>query len=269
MQETAVRDVPPALGNPALARRLAGRRPAVFLDYDGVLSPIVARPEDAVMSESMRTVVHDLATRVPVCVVTGRDRGVAQQLMGVDDLAVAGSHGFDIWTPTRGSLSDAYVARYTDLVAEVTERLRDEARGIPGAHVESKRASVAVHYRLVDPADRDRIAATVRSVLDDYAGRLKLTPGKMVYELGPNVDWNKGKAVLYLIDVLGLDGDDVVPIYLGDDITDEYAFRALRDRGIGILVGDPDDPEVANRTTAAHYALASVDDVERFLATLT
>ncbi|WP_420749063.1 trehalose-phosphatase [Rhodococcus sp. O3] len=269
MQDTTVRDVPPALGNPELARRLAGRRPAVFLDYDGVLSPIVERPEDAVMSERMRTVVRDLAGRVPVCVVTGRDRTVAQQLMGIDDLTIAGSHGFDIWTPTRGALSDAYVAQYTDLVAEVTTRLRDETRGIPGAHVEPKRASVAVHYRQVDPADRHRISATVQTVMDAYSGKLKLTPGKMVYELGPNVDWNKGKAVLYLIDVLGLDSDDIVPLYLGDDITDEYAFQALRDRGIGILVGDPDDPEVANRTTAARYALASVDDVERFLATLT
>lgn len=269
MQDTTVRDVPPALGNPELTRRLAGRRPAVFLDYDGVLSPIVERPEDAVMSESMRTVVRDLATRVPVCVVTGRDRVVAQQLMGLDNLAVAGSHGFDIWTPAQGSLSDTHVARYTDLVAEVTEKLRDGICEIPGTHVEPKRASVAVHYRLAEPADRDRVTATVQAVLDAYSGKVKLTPGKMVYEIGPNVDWNKGKAVLYLIEALGLDGDDVVPLYFGDDITDEYAFRALHDRGIGILVGDADDPEMAGRTTAADFALASVDDVEDFLSTLT
>jgi len=80
---------------------LGGRWPAVFLDYDGVLTPIVDRPRDARMSESMRRVVAALAGRCPVCVVSGRDRAVVQDLMGVTDLVVAGSHGFDIWHPER------------------------------------------------------------------------------------------------------------------------------------------------------------------------
>ena len=70
----------------------------------------------------------------------------------------------------------------------------------------------------------------------------------MVYEIQPKIDWDKGKAVLYLLDALGLDRDDVVPLYLGDDITDEDAFRALADRGIGIFVGHAEDPEVGGRT---------------------
>ncbi len=115
MEETSVRDLPRALGNESLTRRLAECRPAVFLDYDGVLTPIVPRPEDAVISDGMRTVVRELASRCPVCVVTGRDRAVVQQLMGIDDLVVAGSHGFDIWTPQRGSVSDDRVARFADL----------------------------------------------------------------------------------------------------------------------------------------------------------
>ncbi|MGH3848154.1 MAG: trehalose-phosphatase, partial [Pseudonocardiaceae bacterium] len=87
-------------------------------------------------------------------------------------------------------------------------------------------------------------------------------------ELQPNIDWNKGKAVLYLLRMLDLDADDVAALYLGDDITDEDAFRALAGRGIGIIVGHPDDPEVANRATAADFALESPAQVERFLTTL-
>src|SRR4051794_40629735 len=95
-----VRDLPHALhDNGLLARRLAGRRLAVFLDYDGVLTPIVDRPDEAVMSDSMRAAVRALAARCPVSVVSGRDRAVLQSLMGIDDLVVAGSHGFDIWSP--------------------------------------------------------------------------------------------------------------------------------------------------------------------------
>ncbi len=90
-----------------LVRRLAGKTPAVFLDYDGTLTPIVDRPEDAVISESMRNAVRELAKRCPVCVVSGRDRRVVQELMGVDDLIVAGSHGFDIWSPAGGEILDA------------------------------------------------------------------------------------------------------------------------------------------------------------------
>ena len=90
-------DLPHALENgDELAGRLAGRRPAVFLDYDGTLTPIVDRPEDAIISDSMREAVRGLAGRCTVCVVSGRDRRVAQELMGIDDLIVAGSHGFDI-----------------------------------------------------------------------------------------------------------------------------------------------------------------------------
>ena len=69
----------------------------------------------------------------------------------------------------------------------------------------------------------------------------------MVYEIQPNVEWDKGRAVLYLLEALDLDGSDVLPLYVGDDITDEDAFAALAGRGIGIFVGDADDPEMAGR----------------------
>ena len=100
MHSSNISGLPHALADgDELAGRLAGRRPAVFLDYDGTLTPIVDRPEDAVISESMRDAVRGLASRCTVCVVSGRDRVVVQRLMGVDDLVVAGSHGFDIWSP--------------------------------------------------------------------------------------------------------------------------------------------------------------------------
>src|SRR5689334_4980669 len=85
-----------------LAKRFVDKLPAVFLDYDGTLTPIRERPEDAVISDSMREAVRRLAERVPVIVVSGRDREVVQELMGLDNLIVAGDHGFDIWSPTGG-----------------------------------------------------------------------------------------------------------------------------------------------------------------------
>jgi trehalose 6-phosphate phosphatase len=251
-----------------LARRMAGRRPAVFLDYDGTLTPIVDRPEEALISASMRAAVRALAARCTVCVVSGRDRQVVQELMGMDDLVVAGSHGFDIWSPDTGAVEREESAGFEELLGRVTARLHEQVDSIDGALIEPKRSSVALHYRLVAEAERARIAAVVDGVLADHPQELKVTPGKLVYEIQPRVEWDKGKAVLYLLEALGLDGDDVVPLYLGDDITDEHAFQALGSRGIGILVGDADDPELAGRSTAAGFRLGSCDEVERFLLTL-
>ena len=237
----------------------------MFLDYDGVLTPIVDRPEDARISVAMRDVVRALAQRTTVCVVSGRDRLAVQGLMGIDDLVVAGSHGFDIWSPQAGTLEHEAAGGSEQLIGQVTARLREQADGIRGAVVEPKRFSVAVHYRLTEAEGRDRIARVVEALLAEFPDELKMTPGKMVYELLPKVDWDKGRAVLYLIDALGLDLAQVVPVYLGDDRTDEDAFRALRGKGIGIFVGSADDPEAAGQTIAADYVLASTGEVQRFL----
>ncbi|MBV9915792.1 MAG: trehalose-phosphatase [Solirubrobacterales bacterium] len=249
----------------ALAEQTRSRRSAVFLDYDGTLTPIVDRPEDAIISERMRDVVQALACRFPVCVVSGRDRPVVQQLMGVDDLIVAGSHGFDIWAPNGGTIEREEGGDFAELLTELTTRLRDEVGSVEGALIEPKRSSVALHYRLVPEPRRPQIKAMVDGVLADHPERLRVTPGKMVYELQPKLEWDKGRAVLYLLEALELDREDVLPIYIGDDITDEDAFRALSGRGIGILVADPADPEVAGRSTAAQYLLSDVQEVEQFL----
>ncbi|GAA4925789.1 trehalose 6-phosphate phosphatase [Actinomycetospora succinea] len=258
--------LPSALDAPAVARRLDGRRPAVFLDYDGVLTPIVPRPEDAVMTDGMRAILRSLAGRCSVCIVSGRDRAVVEELSGVDDLVIAGSHGFDIWDPQRGAIEHEASRGWEDLVAEVTQRVQVAAADIEGTQVEPKHASVALHDRHVAADERPRVAALVDEVLAEHPGQLRVTPGKFVHEIQPKIDWNKGKAVDHLIGVLDLDHPDIVPIYLGDDITDEDAFRALARRetpGLGVLVIDPAD--AAGRETAATAVLATVDEVGRFL----
>lgn len=264
-----IRDLPHALHQADQLRlRIGEKLPAVFLDYDGTLTPIVDRPEDAIISNEMREAVRGLADRCPVCVVSGRDRPVVQELMGLDTLIVAGSHGFDIWSPSGGKIEKAHGAEFADLLEEVKQRLHAVMDPIEGALVEPKKTSVAAHYRLVSEAERDKVKAVVDQILADHPDQLKCTPGKMVWEIQPKIDWDKGKAVLYLLDALGLDRSDVVPMYFGDDITDEHAFKALAGRGIGIFVGRADDPEVANRTTDADFVVDTVEECGRVLDTL-
>ena len=263
----SISQLPSALDkSDALAARLAGRTPAVFLDYDGTLTPIVERPELAVLSDSMRAVVSALAERCPVAVVSGRDRPDVEKLVGIDNLIFAGSHGFDIRVPGGNDIQREEGAEFADLLDAVKDRLHREVDPIEGSLIEPKKSSVAVHYRLVAEPERPKVKAVVDAILAEH-DNLRVTPGKMVYEIQPKLDWNKGKAVLWLIEALDLDKPDIVPMYFGDDVTDEDAFRALSGRGIGIFVGDI-DAAGEDRPTAADFAVPDTDACGRLLDSL-
>lgn len=269
-------DQPSALARwPEIAARLDGRRLALFLDYDGTLSPIVQRPELAVLPAATRAVIRRLAGRAPVAVLSGRAREDVAGLMDLPQLYYAGSHGFDIAgpppSPGEPPLRHEVGAGVPERIDRLAERLRRDLAGIDGVLVEPKRFAVAVHHRLADDRDLPRIEAAVdRAARDaaataggDPARRWRRTAGKKVFELRPDVDWDKGKALLWLLARLGLEGPEVVPVYLGDDVTDEDAFAALRDRGgIGVLVADEPRP------TAAGYRLRTPDEARELLTRL-
>lgn len=238
--------------------RLAGKRPAVFLDYDGTLTPIVARPELAILSEEMRTGVARLAARCTTAIVSGRDRADVERLVGIDGLVYAGSHGFDIAGPGGLRKEHERAAEFLPAFDRAEEALRRGIAGIEGALVERKKFAIAVHYRLVAENEVERVDRVVADVAADLP-ELRRTTGKKVFELRARIDWDKGKAVLWLLGALGVDGPDVVPFYFGDDDTDEDAFVALKGRGIGVFVADRPQP------TAATYHLADPDEVGRFL----
>ena len=241
------------------ATRARGKRLAVFLDYDGTLAPIVDNPEDATLGEGMREAISRLAARVPVAIVSGRDLKDVQDFVGDDRLYYAGSHGFDLAGPD-GWREVAEVAEdFLPAIRTMGDALEARLNAIEGARVERKRFSLAVHFRQASDADAAKIADAVRETIG-RDGDLRVSEGKKVFDIKPRVDWHKGRAVLALLAKLDLDRPDVLPIYVGDDTTDEDAFRALSDRGVGIVVRDGVD-----RRTAARFALEDTGDVERFL----
>ena len=246
---TTIADLP-TVGSDArdLLDRLAGREPAVFLDYDGTLTPIVERAEDATIDEGVRTTIRDLSQLCTVAIVSGRDLADVRSMVGVDGIWYAGSHGFDIIAPDGTSTQHG-----TDFLAALDaaeEELRPRLAGIAGARLERKRFAIAIHFRQVGPDDVAAVEQAVRGVAAEHDD-LKITGGKMIFELRPNLDWNKGSALLSLLDTLELNRDDVVPLYIGDDETDEDGFRALAGRGIGLVVRGEDD----TRLTTAQFAL--------------
>jgi len=231
-------------------------RLAVFLDYDGTLTPIVGHPEDAWLSESMRQTLRSLAGRLPVAILTGRDLDDVRGRVLVDGIVYAGSHGFDI--AGAGGVRRELGAAYLPVLGAAEMELREALEEISGAQLERKHFSVAAHYRNVSEDDASLVAQAMDVVAAKHP-ELRRINGKKVYELLPDIDWNKGKAVLWLLEMLELERGKAFPIFIGDDRTDEDAFSALEKRGAGILVSEEPKP------TAASYCLKNPDEVECFL----
>lgn len=261
----------------SFAEHVAGKRLVVFLDYDGTLTPIVNQPERAYMSDEMRSIVKTVSGHCQTAIISGRGREKLFEFVKLPELVYAGSHGMDISDgfSLRGTSNaqasgtgrlEAYCAaeKFKDTMDDVFSALSIAVRDIPNAEVENNKFCVSVHYRNCDPAMYAAVQACVDGVVARY-DCLRMTKGRKVFEVRPNIEWDKGKAVEYLLDVFGLaDSPDVLPIYIGDDRTDEDAFRVLKDRGsgLGILVSN-----VAKQTLAS-YTLQNPSEVMQFLKLL-
>lgn len=260
---SAETEPPPLLEEPAqISERLQDKRPALFLDYDGTLTPIVERPEDAQLSSSMRHTLREAAQLMPLALISGRDLDDVSDLVGLDEVIYAGSHGFDIRGPELQLELPEGIDALDDL-EQAASVLDKRLEHVSGVRVERKRFAVAVHIRQVSDADLPQVQKAVDQTLRSVDG-LRKSSGKRIFELRPDVDWDKGRAVHWLLSELTLDSPDILPLYLGDDETDEDAFRVLRRMGgIGILVAEDARP------SAADYRLRTPQDVQALLRHLT
>ncbi len=238
---------------------LKQKRPVFFLDYDGTLTPIVNRPEDAQISATMRSTLSELAGRFTVAVVTGRDKEDVEDFIGLDQLIYSGSHGFVTSGPGGMYMEHEQseeIIRQLDQAEKDLHRLLDN-KG-EGVQIERKKYAIAVHYRNAP----EKYVPQVMESVDQLVGKgesLKKGEGKKVVEVKPDIDWHKGKAVWWIMEALGLDKQkDTVPVFIGDDVTDEDAFKVLKGKGIGILV------ENRGQETCADYSLKNVFQVEQF-----
>ena len=231
--------------------------PLLLFDYDGTLTPIVSRPEMALLSPEMGHAVHELSQRVKVAIVSGRDLADVKNLVGMANLYYAGSHGFEIDGPEDTKMELESALRELPVLDNAEQSLRKSLEGIEGILVERKKYAVTVHFRLVETD----LIVNIQKIMQNTASRfeqLKLTEGKMVLELRPAIDWDKGKAILWIAHKL-FAGKETSPLYMGDDITDEDAFRELAGWGTGILVGDH------KKESFADYKLDNTGQVLVFL----
>lgn len=247
-----------------LARWRAAGRLVLLLDFDGTLAPIVARPELAGLPMRTRAALERLVRSrdVEIAIVSGRALADARERAGLEGVAYAGNHGMEIEGPgIRHVHADAAAAR--PKLDRVVERLALPLGAVPGAILEDKGLTLSVHYRLVP---EERVGELRRAVEAAVAGEegLRLTEGKRVIEVRPAVEWDKGRAVEFLLDALRPPPGALV-LYLGDDTTDEDAFRALAASGAGEGVVVAEEPPLD--TSATSY-LRSPEEVAELLETL-
>jgi trehalose-phosphatase len=263
-----------------VAARLAGRPLAVLLDVDGTLAPIAPRPEEAAVPAETRKVVAALAALpdMRVALVSGRAAADARRMVGVANVWVIGNHGFEVVSPDGGELPQPELEPWRSAVARAARRIAPLVAPVPGVLLEDKGWTLSVHYRLADPKVVPRLVESVERVAEPLG--LRVMRGKMVVEVRPDVRVDKGTAVLRLANQLGalarreddVSGDDRdaaagdgngSAVFVGDDRTDEDAFRALRSRSARVVTVRVTHGE--EMATAAEFSLEDPAAVRSFL----
>jgi len=233
-------------------------RLALFLDFDGTLAPFADDPEAAHLDRPTREVLEALSRRddLLMVVISGRSMADLRKRVGIENAVYAGNHGLEIHGPGMRFIEPlAAVGR--ESLAKLCAVLAWNLRGIAGVQVEDKELTASIHYRRATPAaarDVERISDAVTSSLSPF----RVETGKAVVDILPRTVWNKGAAVQWIESQVP--GGRPLSIYLGDDRTDEYAFRGLPD-GITIHVGNPEE-------TCAQYHVPDPAGVRSFLTWL-
>lgn len=244
-----------------------GKHLFLFLDYDGTLAPLMARPGDALLPDETRMVLKQLS-RSPnllLAVVSGRKLDDVKRKVGLERIIYSGNHGLELDSP-KVKFEELARPGYRSMLKRIKADLEHKLSAICGIDIEDKDITLAVHYRNVAP---ERIAE-VKTIFHEATivylikNKIKIKEQKMNLEVWPPVNWDKGKIVNWLLarQELAGDSDAVFPVYVGDDQTDEDAFRALKRRGLTIFVqGRPGD-------SAADYYLKDQKEVAELLKRL-
>ena len=230
----------------------------LFLDYDGTLTPIVSRPELAICPSEVKRHLEKLRDlpRVYLAIISGRSLEDLRGKVGVSDIIYVGNHGLEIENPG-GSHKNILSLTRTRELKKITQNLQNSLKEISGILFEEKGLILCVHYRNVPQKCFARIHQVMEEELKQWRDHWKLASGKMVFEIRPQIDFHKGKAVTEIIKTFPSLG--FLPIYLGDDQTDEDAFRVLKGRGISVFIGPGGLPSEAD------FFLQNPDEVQEFL----
>lgn len=230
----------------------------LFSDYDGTLTPIVNRPADARLPEDTRATLTTLSRceRVRVAILSGRSLEDLRTRIGISGLIYAGNHGLEISGPHL-HFSEPAAEAARESLRRITDKLIRSLSPVKGVWVEHKGLTTSVHFRMVRDSEQVMVIHLVEEVTKESSG-FRITEGRKVREIRPAVEWNKGKAALWIAKEIG--AVNFMPLCLGDDRTDEDTFAAFP-QGVRIRVG-------SNANTLAEYYAEDTGQIHRFLSWL-
>lgn len=235
----------------------------LFLDYDGTLTPIVDKPYKAHISLAAKAMLKKLSQTLDckLAIISGRSLKDIEKNVGVKDIVYAGNHGLEIKGPGL-KFTSITPLESKKIIALIKANLKNKLSSIPGVLLEDKGPILSLHYRLVDDQNISMLKDIFNHALSHYVkGRqVRITRGKKVLEVRPAIPWNKGMAVRWLLakEQAALKNKKLLPVYIGDDVTDEDAFKALGSKGVTIFVG-------GNKSSAAQFYLKDALEVYEFL----
>jgi len=239
---------------------------ALFLDYDGTLTPIVKTPQSAKLHPKTKSLLVKLSKlkNFKVSIISGRSLYDIKRMVNIKTLTYAGNHGLE--TRGTGIIFKSPVSKSSiTLIKKIYTELRSKLFGFKGVLIENKNMTLSVHYRLADSKVKGEIIQNVKRIIKPYLKkkRIKLNAGKMVLEIKPAINWNKGKIVIWLLGKFRrIFKENIFPIYIGDDITDNDAFRALKRKGLSVYVGG------RSNKFSADYFVKDTKEVVKFLKKL-
>jgi trehalose-phosphatase len=235
----------------------------LFLDYDGTLAPIVETPEKAEIDQKTKKLLENLSalSDCQIAIVSGRAMNDIKKRINLKKIIYVGNHGFEILGPNI-CFENSHFPQSRKIFQRILKTLRSGLQDVKGVIFEDKGATLSVHYRLVEDKQIKFFEKVFQKTLKTYAAdkELRVRKGKKVYEIRPPIDWDKGKAVLWLLKENRnfLENEKAVAIYIGDDETDEDAFDVLKEKALTIRVGK-------SESSKAKYYLEDVEEVKELL----
>jgi len=242
-----------------ISEKLVGKKRFFFFDYDGTLTPIVKKPELAKLDSRIKDILRKISKANKVAIISGRPLSEIKNFIGIKNIIYSGNHGFEI------EIKGKKIIQNTDHwtkneIRRIKDKLAKEIKKIDGAFLEDKGLTLSVHWRLTSKKDLPKLFALIRETIRANS-RLKLTKGKKVWEIRPNINWHKGKAVRFVMSKVQSPKSEVVPVFIGDDATDEDVFKVL-ENGITVRIGK-------SKKSKAKYYLKNQSEINRFLNLLT
>ncbi len=244
-----------------ILEKLKGRKNIfLFLDYDGTIVPIKKKPQLAKLHPKRRELLKRISKRIPLAVVSGRSLQEIKNLLKIKKIPLIGNHGLEIWCKGKAWIHPMAI-KTKNILGKKLKRIEEKVSHLRGVIVEDKGLSGSIHYRLLKPEFYENLKSIVEEEVGKSGGKLKIRKGKKVIEIRPNINWDKGKGINKLISLMNLKRN-FLKIYIGDDETDEDAFRVLGEREITVLVGRKKD-------SFAKFRLKNVEEVWAFLKGLS